>query len=245
MRYRALAVDYDGTIARHGLVDDRTVAGLQRAKSAGIRLIMVTGRELDSLFDTCPHTDLFDRIVAENGAVLYRPEGDELQVVGEAPPADFVRALTAADVPFHAGHSIIATVEPHESVVLQAIRDLGLHWHVIFNKGAVMALPSSVSKATGFVHALSALDIEAGDTVGVGDAENDHAFLDLCGCAVAVANALPAVKARARVVTVHSHGAGVVEAIDLILSDRLEAVSANGQGPRQPVQTGGDSGQQS
>jgi energy-coupling factor transporter ATP-binding protein EcfA2 len=49
------------------------------------------------------------------------------------------------------------------------------------------------------------------NAVGVGDAENDHAFLKLCECAVAVDNALPALKERADVVLSKPRGAGVEE----------------------------------
>ena len=58
--------------------------------------------------------------------------------------------------------------------------------------------------------------------MGIGDAENDHDLLSLCGCAVAVANAIPALKKRADVVTGGSYGAGVLEVIHgLIDKDSL------------------------
>jgi len=108
--------------------------------------------------------------------------------------------------------------------VLNAIRELGLEWHVIFNKGSVMALPSGVTKATGLYPALEELGISPLQTVGVGDAENDHAFLRLCGVSVAVANALPAVKAAADIVTEGARGAGVTELIERMLGDELADV---------------------
>ena len=73
MRYQVLATDYDGTIAHDGIVDDATVASLRRARDAGLRLLMVTGRELTDLFNTFAHTALLDLVVAETGAVLYTP----------------------------------------------------------------------------------------------------------------------------------------------------------------------------
>ena len=63
--------------------------------------------------------------------------------------------------------------------MLEAIRDLGLELQVIFNKGAVMVLPSGVNKATGLDAALDELGLSPHNVVGVGDAENDHAFLAL------------------------------------------------------------------
>ena len=46
MYFRAVATDYDGTIAHHGSVKAETVAALKRCKESGRRLILVTGREL-------------------------------------------------------------------------------------------------------------------------------------------------------------------------------------------------------
>jgi hypothetical protein len=63
------------------------------------------------------------------------------------------------------------------------------------------------------------------NVVGIGDAENDHAFLRACGCAVAVANALPMVKADAEIVTSAPRGAGVVETVRRILEGDLAEIA--------------------
>jgi hydroxymethylpyrimidine pyrophosphatase-like HAD family hydrolase len=224
VKYRALATDYDGTIAHDGIVEDRTIGALLRARAAGRQLILVTGRELGDLFKTFAHVDLFDRVVAENGALLYEPRTEQRLMLAAPPPDALVEALRRSGVPISVGHSIVATVEPHEHQVLAAIRDLGLEWHVIFNKGAVMALPSDVTKATGLVPAAEALGVSLDQTIGVGDAENDQAFLRSCGLAVAVQNALPSVKAAADLVTAGARGEGVTELIDQWLSGRVDAI---------------------
>jgi hypothetical protein len=56
----------------------------------------------------------------------------------------------------------------------------------------------------------------------VGDAENDHTFLALCECGVAVSNALPMLKERADLVTQADHGAGVIELIERMLASDLK-----------------------
>ena len=218
MNYGALAVDFDGTIAHDGIVDDPTVAALERARSAGLCLLLVTGRQLPDLFDTFAQVRVFDRVVAENGALMYTPASGAIRQFAPSPPPLLVDRLTKLGVPLSVGASILATVEPHERAVLAAIRDLGLEWHVIFNKGSVMALPAGVTKATGLAPALEDLAVAPVDTVAVGDAENDYAFLALCGLRVAVSNALPAVKAMADVVTVAARGEGVTELIDRLLA---------------------------
>lgn len=226
MRYLALASDYDGTLARDGVVDDRTLDALVRLRGSGRRLIMVTGRRLEDLAFVFPHLELFDRIVGENGGVLYRPATREEIVLAEPPPPRFLALLRQREVePVMAGRVVVATWQPHETAVLEAIRDLGLELQVAFNKGAIMVLPSGVNKATGLQAALTELGLSPRNAVGVGDAENDHAFLSSCECAVAVANALPTLQERSDWVTRGDHGDGVVELIDAMLADDLAALA--------------------
>jgi HAD superfamily hydrolase (TIGR01484 family) len=218
MYFLALAADYDGTLAEHGVVADSTVEALRRLKETGRKLLLVTGRELPDLQRVFPQIELFDRIVAENGALIHTPATGENEVLAPAPEPEFVRRLTDLGIePLSVGRSIVATWEPHQTVVLGMIKELGLELEIIFNKGAVMILPTGVNKATGLVAALERLGFSPHNVVGVGDAQNDHAFLRACGCSVAVANALPAVKDTADLVVSGSRGAGVEELVDLLI----------------------------
>lgn len=222
MRYLALCCDYDGTLAHHGRVDEATIAALERARESGRRLVMVTGRELDDLQRVFERFDLFDYIVAENGALLYCPESREETPLADLPPAAFIDALRSRGVdPLSVGRVIVATWEPLDKIVFETIRAHGLDLQVIFNKGAVMVLPSGVNKATGLKAALAKMNLSPHNAVGVGDAENDHAFLSLCECSAAVANALPAVKDTADIVTGADHGAGVAQLIDELIANDL------------------------
>jgi hydroxymethylpyrimidine pyrophosphatase-like HAD family hydrolase len=224
MRYLALATDYDSTLATDSRVNKTTVAALERVLASGRKLILVTGRELEDLQSVCPHLDLFEWVVAENGALLYRPSDHTEKTLGAAPPEKFIRELDRHGVrPLGVGRVIVATREPHEKAVLEVIHDLGLELQVIFNKGAVMVLPSGVNKATGLAAALKELGLSPHNVVGVGDAENDHAFLTFCECSVAVANALPQVKETADFVTKGHHGAGVIELIGRLVEEDLRA----------------------
>jgi hydroxymethylpyrimidine pyrophosphatase-like HAD family hydrolase/energy-coupling factor transporter ATP-binding protein EcfA2 len=226
MRYHALACDYDGTLALHGRVDSSTVAALERVRASGRKLFMVTGRQVEDLLGVFPEAHLFDRIVAENGAVVYDPGTREVRALADPPPPAFVDTLAARGVtPLAAGHVIVATWEPHGETVFQVIRDMGLELHVVFNKGAVMVLPSGVNKATGLQRALADLRLSPHNAVGIGDAENDHAFLSACEAGVAVANALDSVKADVDLVTAGDHGTGVVEMIDQLVDADLAGLA--------------------
>ena len=227
MRYLTLACDYDGTIAQHGKVDQATLNALERVKLSGRKLLLVTGREIEDLQKVFDRLDLFDLIVGENGALLYTPATKVFTLLTEAPPPDFVDRLRAEGVsPMSVGHAIVATWRPHETLVLGAIQALGLELHVVFNKDAVMVLPSGVNKATGLAAALEQLCLSRHNCVAIGDAENDHAFLSYCEFGAAVDNALPALKERADWVAPSDHGAGVVELIDHLLTDDLQELSS-------------------
>lgn len=220
MHILALAVDYDGTIAKNGSVDDNTIDALLRLKHSGRKLLLVTGRQLVDLQHACRHLELFDYIIAENGAVLLVPATGQSITVAPPPSTDLIRLLAEhSSMPISLGQSIIAGWHPDEHAAMNVIRDLGLELQIIFNKDAFMVLPVNVSKSTGLLHALKDLDICALNVAGCGDAENDHCFLSICGCSAAVANALPSVKSAVDIVLRADHGEGVVEFIERILKE--------------------------
>jgi hydroxymethylpyrimidine pyrophosphatase-like HAD family hydrolase len=222
MRYLALACDYDETLASQGRVAAETLAALERLLASGRKLVLVTGRQLEDLLRTFPHVGLFERVVAENGALLYRPASRDVIPLGSPPPSEFVGALRARGIePLSTGQVIVATVHPHETTVLEVIRQLGLELQVIFNKGAVMVLPAGINKATGLAAALREMRLSPHNVAGIGDAENDHAFLSLCECSATVANALRTLKQGADTVTRAADGMGVVELIDALAADDL------------------------
>ena len=243
--FRALATDYDGTIAHDGIVDEETLAALASLKQSGRRLVMVTGRELPDLQRVCSRLDLFDRVVAENGALLYTPATKEQRPLGPPPPPAFVAHLEAAGLqPLSVGQVIVATWEPNETAVLDAIRTLGLDLQIIFNKGAVMVLPNGINKASGLAAALEDLGLSPHNVVATGDAENDLAFMRTCGCAVAVGNALPAVKEAADIVTTAARGAGVAEAIETWIDHESTLLDASVARHSVPIGTTLDGGRE-
>ncbi|TMD22965.1 MAG: HAD family phosphatase [Chloroflexi bacterium] len=222
MRYLAFATDYDGTLAHHGTVDRDTIEALRRLKSSGRKLILVTGRQMPDLARVFPELPLFDLVVGENGALIYQPERRESRRLADPPPSSFVDELRRRGVePLAVGQVVVATEQPNEHVVIDVIREGGLELQVIFNKGSVMVLPSSVNKATGLRAALEELALSPHNVVGVGDAENDHAFLSLCECGVAVANALDSLKQHADHVTDGRASDGVRELIEALIANDL------------------------
>jgi len=222
MRYQVLAIDYDGTLAKNGLVDMSTIEALRRFLATGRRLVMVTGRELRHLQAIFEHLDLFEWVVAENGGVLFHPSTKEEVSLADPPPEQFGDTLRANGcTSLSIGRVVVATWEPNQRIVLETIQQLGLELQVIFNKGAVMVLPAGVNKASGLSAALKKMGVSPHNAVGIGDAENDHAMLQLCEFSVAVQNAIVSVKESADWTTVADHGQGVEELIEKIAANDL------------------------
>ncbi len=227
MRYFCLASDYDGTLAHDGQVLSTTVEALKRVSASGRKVVLATGRTVASLLTVFPEVSLFDLVVAENGAVLYNPSTKTHRSLTHPPIPAFVTELQRRGVQsIDVGECIVATWRPYEAVVLDVIRSQGLELQVIFNKDAVMILPSGVNKGTGLLAALDELGLSPHNTLGTGDAENDHTFLGMCECGVAVANALAPLKEHADMVTAASNGLGVEEIIGKLLADDLASLTA-------------------
>jgi hydroxymethylpyrimidine pyrophosphatase-like HAD family hydrolase len=226
MIVHVLACDFDGTIAERGRVSVATATALSRVRASGRKLILVTGRMLPDLRTVYPGVDArFDAVVAENGAVLYFTGRREVRVLGARPEPALVDALQRRRVPFELGSSIVATDAPFAESVLAAIREAGVERSLVFNKGSLMLLPGGVSKGTGLEAALQAFGLSAHNTVGIGDAENDHAFLALCEFAIAVADAVPALQERADLVTPEPGPRGAVWFIEQHLLDDASALA--------------------
>ena len=222
VRWAALACDYDGTLADHGHVYPATLAALRRVRRARRKLLLVTGRELAELCAVLPAISVFDRVVAENGALIFDPATGVRQALADRPDPSFISALKKRGVgPLAIGRAIVATDRGQQAIVSEVIDELGLPLEIILNKRSLMVLPRGVNKATGLMAALREIGVAPKDTVGVGDAENDEDFLAVCGCSAAVANALPRLKRKVDVVTSARQGAGVVELVGHLLNGSL------------------------
>jgi hydroxymethylpyrimidine pyrophosphatase-like HAD family hydrolase len=211
--YRLLALDYDGTLATRGVIAEPTERALRAAKQAGILLVLATGREVEPLIEACPQIGLFDLVVAENGGLLYFPDRHAIEHLAEPRPAELLEELQRVGVFFRRGRVILSTRAEDAAVIQDAIARLKLELPVTYNKDSAMFLPPGIDKASGLRAGLRRLGVDSSACVGMGDAENDICFVEVCGLVVAPANAIADLKAVAGLVMAHENGAGVVEFI--------------------------------
>ena len=226
VRFRALACDFDGTIATDGAVAPATLAALEGVRASGRKLLLVTGRTGSQLRAVFGGWDLFDRVVLENGALLVDPATGTERLLCAPVSGDLVHELRRRGVDPTVGRAVCAAGVLHLETIRGAIQDLGLPLHTVVNRGGVVVLPVGVSKASGTDSALREVGETAAACVAAGDAENDLPMLGLAGCGVAVANALAEVKAASDLVTSRPDGAGIAELAAGLLADDLAAALA-------------------
>lgn len=223
MHLTVLACDLDGTLAQDGRVSPETWQALRQAKLAGLTMILVTGRVLDSFLTSGPYDELFAAIVAEDGAVVRFPNRDETAMPFGGLPPEVMARIMALDVPLEQGQAILATHVPHDEAILAELRKTGGGATVEYNRGAVMILPPGATKATGLRYALRELGYSPRNVVGCGDAENDRSLFQAVELAAAVPNASSDIRALADIVLPRSNGAGVRSLIgDLVSGKRLD-----------------------
>ena len=219
-----IAFDYDGTLATNGTVASQTTVSLRALFASGRKLILATGRQLHELLGIFPEVALFGWVIAENGAVIYETATRKSELVGHPPPSEFVRILANDGVkPLSTGKVVVATHSCHAARLRSLIHQMHLQHEVILNKDAAMVLPKGVNKGSALQSLLRRLGIDKEEVLCAGDGENDVDLFNASGLRVAVANAVPELKAQAHWVTRASEGLGVQELSETLVSSGYES----------------------
>lgn len=187
MKLSVLALDYDGTVAHHGVIEPDVREAIADIRGRGVAVMLVTGRILADLRRVAGNLHFVDAVVAENGAVLEFPDSGYGMTLGPPPSAALLDALAEDEIRVQAGEVIVEADATHAERIVAAIRRLELPLSLLFNRGRLMVLPQAISKASGLRQALTILRLSAHNAVAIGDAENDHELLRTCELGVAVA----------------------------------------------------------
>ncbi|MBI4588940.1 MAG: HAD family phosphatase [Candidatus Rokubacteria bacterium] len=213
MIFKALACDYDGTLASEDRIGAEALAALGQAREAGLRLILVTGRTFFELIRVCERLDLFDAVVAENGGVLYFPRAGAIRDQAPPPPPRLLAELDRRGISFQVGRVIVGTARGDEEEVGKALAAAGVSLELVYNRAALMLLPAGVSKGAGVQQVIRALGLSFHDVLALGDAENDFDLFEACGWTGCPANAVPPLTDRADWVFPGEDGTAIARAI--------------------------------
>jgi hypothetical protein len=186
IRLNVLALDYDGTIAVNDVLDPTVRDAVTAVRRRGIYVILVTGRRLVELNRLVGHLDLFDAVVAENGAVIAYPAVGRSVITAQPPPPILFQELNKRGIRVEIGECVVEAGAWEATGILSVLRDLELPLVIVFNRSRLMVLPQAITKATGLQQVLTSLRLSAHNALAIGDAENDHELLAASEVGVAV-----------------------------------------------------------
>lgn len=98
MKFLALALDYDGTIAADGVLDQAVRESIAYVRSKGIVVLLVTGRILSELRQVAGDLHFVDAIVAENGAALEFTDSGYSRLLGSPPAPELLQELRRRNI---------------------------------------------------------------------------------------------------------------------------------------------------
>lgn len=185
MKFGVLALDYDGTIARDGVLDPAVREAIAQVRARGIAVVIVSGRILSELEQVAGDLHFVDAVVAENGGVLWFPSGHS-RLIAASSSIRFLQELSRRGLEFRAGQCVVELDAAAAPQVLSIIREQEMPLVLLFNRSRLMVLPQGVSKGIGLREALVTLRLSVHNAMGIGDAENDHDLLGTCELGVAV-----------------------------------------------------------
>ena len=232
MRYVVLATDYDGTLAHDALVPDGALESLKRVRQSGRKLILVTGRELPHLESVFPHLGLFDRVGAENGALLHNPATKETRLLAPSPSPTLMDRLRVANLPgLSVGQVTIALWRPPgDGRPRSDSRSRTRNPDHLQQRGchAVSRPASNRRRADRWSPSSSFASPATTSSLWV-TPKTIMPFLRCSECAVAVANAIPSLKRKADLVTQAARGDGVTELVEHLIRTDLNDVARKGR----------------
>ncbi|MGB4196199.1 MAG: phosphoglycolate phosphatase [Methanoculleus sp.] len=228
---RAVATDVDGTLTdRRRRINTAAVEAIRTLVDAGITVMLASGNTVCFMDSISKMIGTDGTIIGENGGVYRRGFSGPLQVVGDRQVCleafEILRDYFArkgveleqysaeyrfADVAF------ARNIDPAEAQAVIQVQ--GLDVRVLDTGFAIHLQPPGVSTGAAMRELAVEMGIPTSEILAIGDSENDIEMLEAAGVGVAVANATPATRMAADVVTSRPHGDGFVEAVKMHYSD--------------------------
>jgi hydroxymethylpyrimidine pyrophosphatase-like HAD family hydrolase len=240
---RVVLADVDGVLTGgEGSPIDTTVlqrvAGWNDAapRDAHVPAIaLCTGRQAPYVELLAQLTHAFLPCLFEHGAGLVEPRAFRVRfnpALGAAPWRTVARVRDILDRPLlSAGRAFVqpgkeatltlyplgdATVAEVAGVATRALEDTDVDFTVVANVRGVEVRPRGIDKGAGARWLADELEIPLEQFAGVGDADDDLAFLRLVGYPATPANGSSAVRSMARYVATQPLGQGLLEILDRV-----------------------------
>ncbi|MDI3538886.1 MAG: phosphoglycolate phosphatase [Methanolobus sp.] len=225
MKFKALAIDIDGTITD---MDRRlNLRAAEKLRTLDVPVVLATGNVLCYARAASKLIGICCRIIAENGGVVT--DGFDRKPIVSDHIHECEKAFNFLSQVLHM-EKLDSSLRKTEIVLrrdfdIDAARALlettGLDVEIIDTHFAIHIKSKKINKGTGLAKMAELMGLEVSDFVAIGDSVNDVEMLDAAGFAIAVGNADNVAKGVADYVTSTTYGDGTAEAIDYLLSEGM------------------------
>jgi hypothetical protein len=243
MKYKALMIDVDGTLAisqENTMPSSRVTQAINKAKDK-IHIGVATGRPLFLIEDILSHLELSGPSIVNDGGIVIDISTRKIhyeRLLTKDHVDQAVTILTTHKIPFyihdndkdilHTDDYVmerpinIFTAGVHESIAERALQEiqnlpmLHANKYISWMNGLTGILVSNAeaTKQHGIMEVAKALNISTHEIIGVGDGYNDFPLLMACGLKIAMGNAVPELKEIADYIAPTVEEDGVADVIE-------------------------------
>lgn len=220
MKFKAIAVDIDGTITYR----DRSLdlVAIESLRSLDMPVVLSTGNILCYAHAAAKLIGVGGIVIAENGGIVS-PGFDTVPIVSES-IKNCEKAFDLLSDKFEL--TKLDSEHRKTEIVLRRNFDLELARQILYEHGsnveiidthfAIHIKSRDINKGTGLIKVAELMGLEPKDFVAIGDSVNDVEILEVAGFGVAVGNADLFLKNIADFTATSSYGAGAAESINYL-----------------------------
>ena len=226
---KTFAVDIDGTITMNGMgtIHLEALSKLRSLRDDGHNVILVTGRSSVEGYLLAIFGGLTHLAVGENGGCITF--GDKIQHRMLGNKGECIHALATIQSKLDIEIKEKPVFPRMTEVVLERTFDIDNVQKIIDENNLNVVLTDSgyayhinskgVDKGSGFMEAIKMLEIDVNDTIAIGDSDTDVPLFKVVKNNIAVSNSTENLKKLAKIVTTKKSGEGVLEGLDIMLSE--------------------------
>ena len=229
MNKKTFAVDIDGTITMNGrgTIHLEALSKLRSLRDDGHNVILVTGRSSVEGYLLAIFGGLTHLAVGENGGCITF--GDKIQHRMLGNKGECIHALATIQSKLDIEIKEKPVFPRMTEVVLERTFDINNVQKFIDENNLNVSLTDSsyayhinskgVDKGSGFMETLKMLEVNVNDAIAIGDSETDVPLFKAVKNNIAVSNSTENLKKLAKIVTTKRSGEGVLEGLDIMLSE--------------------------
>ena len=229
MNKKTFAVDIDGTITMNGMgtIHLQALSKLRSLRDDGHNVILVTGRSSVEGYLLAIFGGLTHLAVGENGGCITF--GDKIQHRMLGNKGECIHALATIQSKLDIEIKEKPVFPRMTEVVLERTFDIDNVQKFIDENNLNVSLTDSgyayhinskgVDKGSGFMETIKMLEVNVNDAIAIGDSETDVPLFKAVKNNIAVANSTENLKKLAKIVTTKKSGEGVLEGLDIMLSE--------------------------